>query len=72
MKVDKIYRIVCDRCKIVVNQEEGESYPFINKATLASLNVKGEEMKEFEGLVNFICDDCWNDYIKFIKLEEGD
>ena len=69
--IKKVYESDCCRCGITCRVANNDTkIPLINKITLSSLNIHGEVIPELEGGEYYICDDCWNDLLRFFDKVE--
>lgn len=68
-----IAKVKCDRCgyqsELEISKANADKV-LINKVDVYSINFKGQKLEEYSNLKNYICDDCWNDLIKFFDLKE--
>ena len=66
-------KIKCDRCGYQSELEvakANENKVLINKVDAYSIDLKGQKLEEYSNLKYYICDDCWNDLIKFFDSKE--
>ena len=66
--ITKVAKIKCDRCGYQNELEiskANEDEILINEVDAYSINLKGQKLEEYSNLKYYICDDCWNDLIKF-------